>query len=429
MDHGSSQPARSACAPSDLPPRPFRRRYPRAVIAAVRALRGLRTPKLAFYAPRSTLEVRSHETARACTPAVDFHAHLGRWLSPTAAWIEPDVGRLLEEMDALNVSGVVNLDGRWGPELEENLDRYDRAHPGRFFTFCHLDWRVLEHRNGPDRLVTMLNRSISAGARGVKVWKDLGLGVTVRGKPLLPDDPMLGDAWEAAAEAGVPVLIHVADPVAFFLPANRNNERIEELRRHPRGARHEGGREYFLRLIDALEHLVAAHPRTMFVSAHGCYPENLARVSQLLDRYHNLHIDISAVAQTLGRQPRATRELIIRHPDQVLFGTDIFPIRPSMHRIYFRLLETDDEAFDYSDELAPRSGRWQIYGLDLPATVLEKVYRANGERLLGIRRHPPARAHDRIEPAVLLDQHGPLAGDEDPGNRTSLPEPATPVSR
>ena len=43
-------------------------------------------------------------------------------------------------MDACGVETVVNLDGRWGEDLSANLDRYDRAHPGRFLTFCHLDW-------------------------------------------------------------------------------------------------------------------------------------------------------------------------------------------------------------------------------------------------------------------------------------------------
>jgi predicted TIM-barrel fold metal-dependent hydrolase len=391
---------------ADDPPEPFRHRYPAAVTAAVRMARRMRTPRLARYAPRSTLELPAHHPMQAAVPAIDFHAHLGRWISPTGTWMEPDVNRLVSQMAELNVSAVVNLDGRWGSELERNLDRYDRAHPGRFFTFCHMDWRLLEQPQGPTHLVAMLQRSAAAGARGIKVWKDLGMGVTVRGRRVLPDEPMLHDLWEAAAEAGLPVLIHVADPVAFFDPPDRTNERLEEMRRNPRGARHTGGREHFLRLIDALEHLVAAHPRTMFVSAHGCYPENLGRVGQLLDRYHNLHVDIAAVVQTLGRQPRAARALMLGHPGQVLFGSDIFPIRPSMHRISFRFLETDDEAFEYSDELAPPSGRWQISGLDLPRSVLEKVYRANAARLLGLgaaARRPSGSLCQPAGPARVPD--------------------------
>lgn len=395
---------RSVVAPNDRPPRPFLRRYPAPVVSTIRFLRKVRTPPLAFYAPISTLELPAHEPMQASVAAIDFHAHLGRWLSPTGNWIEPDVDRLLEEMEELNVSSIVNLDGRWGSELQENLDRYDRAHPSRFFTFCHLDWSLLEHRDGPDRLVATLQRSLSVGARGVKVWKDLGLGITARGRRVLPDDPMLDTMWEAVADAKVPVLIHVGDPVAFFFPADRRNERLEEMRRNPRGAQHDGGRAMFLRLIDALEHVVATHPRTMFVSAHGCYPENLARVGELLGRYPNLHVDISAATPTLGRQPRASRRLIMDHPEQVLFGTDLFPIRPASHRIVFRLLETDDEAFDYLDDPVPQSGRWQIYGLDLPQGVLTNVYRANALRLLHgstTSRFPdPHRCTNGMRPAL-----------------------------
>ena len=90
----------------------------------------------------------------------------------TAAGSSRTSARCSPLMDAVNVEAIVNLDGRWGEELEANLDRYDRAHPGRFFTFCHVDWADL------DGLVDSLAASRDAGARGLKVWKDLGLGVT-----------------------------------------------------------------------------------------------------------------------------------------------------------------------------------------------------------------------------------------------------------
>ena len=54
-----------------------------------------------------------------------------------------------------------------------------------------------------------LRRSVAAGARGLKVWKDLGIKVEVRGRRILPDDPMLDAVWEEAGALGVPVLIHV----------------------------------------------------------------------------------------------------------------------------------------------------------------------------------------------------------------------------
>jgi predicted TIM-barrel fold metal-dependent hydrolase len=287
-------------------------------------------------------------------------------------------------MDQLNVGALVNLDGRWGRELEENLERYDRAHPGRFYSFCHLDWRLLDQPGGEDRLVASLERSIAAGARGLKVWKDLGMSVRVHNRSIMLDDPRLAAVWARAGELGVPVLIHVADPIAFFHPADLHNERLEELLRSPKSSRSREGLEEFHRLHDSFENVVASHPSTRFVGAHGLWPENLAHVSAMLDHYPNLSIDIAARAAEFGRQPRAARLLLTRHQDRVLFGTDIYPIDRNAHQIYFRLLETNDEAFSYSTDPIPPCGRWPIYGLGLEEHVLVQIYRENARKLLGL---------------------------------------------
>ena len=193
------------------PPRPFSR-HPMSgpLRRVVRRARRSRTPRLSSYAPVSMLELPDHTPSRACIPAIDFHTHLGRWLSDSGGWMEHDVVQLLDLMDACNVEAMVNLDGRWGPELEENLDRYDRAHPGRFVSFCHLDWRVLDQPHGEERLAGSLRQWVSKGARGLKVWKDLGMTVTARGRRILPNDPLLTPIWTAAGELDVPVLVHVA---------------------------------------------------------------------------------------------------------------------------------------------------------------------------------------------------------------------------
>jgi predicted TIM-barrel fold metal-dependent hydrolase len=367
------------------PPGPFyRRAAPEPLRVVVRRLRELRTPRLSSYAPVSMLELPDHTPNRARTPAIDFHTHLGRWLSGSGQWMEQDVAALLDLMDSVNVEAMVNLDGRWGSELEANLDRYDRAHPGRFFSFCHLDWSLLDQPDGDDRLASSLRRSVEQGARGLKIWKDLGMSVTARGRRILPDDPLLAHAWAVAGELGIPVLIHVADPVAFFHPADRHNERLEELLRHPKASRSREGIKEFHGLMDSLERVVASHPSTRIIAAHGLHIEDLSHVSGLLDRYPNFSIDIAARAPELGRQPRTARKLLVQHVDRVLFGTDSFPIAAGVHQQYFRLLETDDEAFPYSADEVPPCGRWPIYGLDLPDDVLRRIYSENARRLLGL---------------------------------------------
>ena len=344
-------------------------------------------PRLDRFEPRSMLELPEHRVRSASVAAIDAHAHLGRWLTPDSSWIAPDVGALLRMMEECNLTALVNLDGRWDRELEANLDRLDRSHPDRFYTFCHLDWSLLEQSGATDALVRSLERSAASGARGLKVWRDLGLAATANGRKVLSDDPLLAPVWEAAGALGLPVLMHTGDPLAFFQPVNRFNERIQELRNHPGLSRAREGPTTFHRLLAAFEATVAAHPGTTFVGAHVAgYAENLAWVDALLSRYANLFVDISARAPELGRQPRAAAALIRRHADRVLFGADLIPIRAEQYGTYFRLLETDDEYFSYSTDGPPGHGRWNISGLGLEPAVLAQVYAANARRLLSISR-------------------------------------------
>jgi predicted TIM-barrel fold metal-dependent hydrolase len=338
---------------------------------------------LAEYRPYSRLRLPRSSVLRASVPAVDAHTHIGRWLTGDR-WAVPDVAAFVGLMDSCNVAAMVNLDGLWGDELEANLDRYDRSHPHRFATFCHVDWAVLRGPNAEADLAASLERSVTAGARGLKVWKDLGLGVEDGdGHLVLPDDPRLDGLWETAGRLGVPVAIHTADPVAFFDPVDASNERLEELLARPDWSFRDPRFPRFERLMAALEAIVAAHPATTFIGVHaGCCAEDLAWVRRMLEQYPNFSIDIAARIAELGRQPRATRALIMNHPGRVLFGTDEIPPNRSTYEIYFRFLETADECFPYSPDNPPVSGRWTISALDLPAGVLAQVYAGNAGRLI-----------------------------------------------
>jgi predicted TIM-barrel fold metal-dependent hydrolase len=296
----------------------------------------------------------------------------------------PVVEDLLASMDELQVSGIVNLDGGWTDELEANLDRYDRAHPGRFATFCRLDWSETGRAGWGERLAASVRDSAARGAVGLKLWKDIGLRLRdERGELFFLDDPRLAPVWAAVAEAGLPVLVHIADPLAFFSPLDPSNERIEELLAHPDWHFHGPQFPSFERLLDSLEHCVAANPGVNFIGAHvGCYAEDLSWVDRMLVAYPNFNVDISARIAELGRQPRAARRLMLKHPDRVLFGTDVFPPTVQAYQTYLRFLSTDDEYFPYSEENPPGTGRWMISGVDLPDEVLAQVLAGNARRLV-----------------------------------------------
>jgi predicted TIM-barrel fold metal-dependent hydrolase len=329
--------------------------------------------RLRDFAPVSMMTARTTRVTEPAAPIVDVHNHLGRRL--TGVWRAPDPDALIAMMDAAGVATIVNLDGEWTDELEANLDRYDRKHPGRFVTFARVDWNDTSTPGWGDRMAASLTDSVRRGAAGLKLWKDIGLRVRdERGQLIFLDDERLEPLWDALAETGVPALIHTADPAAFFQPLDARNERLEELLRHPDW--HFYGPEFppLQRLLDAFEAVVAAHPRVRFIGAHvGCLAENLDWVEQMLDRYPNYRVDIAARIAELGRQPRRTRALIEHHPDRVLLGTDCAPPEAADYELYLRFLASSDEAFAYSTEQPPPTGRWTISGLGLPDDLAAKV--------------------------------------------------------
>ena len=351
-------------------------------------LERLRQLPAAAWRPVQQLVLPATEVARPAVPAIDVHNHLGRWLSHDSSWVVPDVGALLALLDECGVRTVVNLDGLWGDELTANVERYDRAHPGRFVTFCQLDWPMLAEPGGERLLLESLEDSARRGARGVKVWKHLGLQVRDgEGELVLPDDPRVVAVLERAGELGLPVLIHVADPVAFFEPLDERNERLDELLEVPEWWFGDRSRyPAFDTILTALEGLVLATPGTTYIGAHvGCVAEDLDRVSALMDRAPNWHVDLGGRLAEIGRQPRRFRRLVATHPDRVLFGTDVYPPTAEDYRVLFRFLETDDESFPYAPGAeVPPQGRWTVSGAALPPELLPALYAGNAARILGL---------------------------------------------
>ena len=354
--------------------------------------RDWRELRLREYGPEPMLSVPTHEVTRASAPVVDVHNHLGQRSevkklldrSGLGTWVVEDVERLVDLMDQCNVATIVNLDGDWRDTLDANLDRYDRAHPGRFATFCRLDWDDCQEAGWPERFAKSLEDSIGRGAAGLKVWKDVGLHVRDEsGRLVMPDDKRLGALWQVAAEAELPVLIHVADPPAFFEPLSERNERLEQLLAHPEWHFADPKFPRFQALIDSLEHLVAGNPGVTFIGAHvGGNAEDLGWVGAMMQRYANFYVDVAARVSDIGRQPRAMKNLVQAHPTRVLFGTDAFPPSKDAYARYFRFFETDDEYFPYSNQNPPGSGRWAIYGLDLAPDMLANVYGQNARRVI-----------------------------------------------
>jgi predicted TIM-barrel fold metal-dependent hydrolase len=335
--------------------------------------------------PRSMLQVEVTEIDKPAFTAIDAHAHLGKWLSPHGEWMAPSVKLLLEHMNEAGVSKVVNLDGRWEEELDENIRRYDSAHPGMFATFAHFDWCALLNQNSTDLLISQLHRARDQGAKGIKIWKDLGLRVRdANGSLVLISDSRLTDVLSAAGELKLPIMVHTADPKTYFNPFDRRNEKYEQMALNSDLRYFGKNLPSHVGLHGALRKAVLSSPGTQFIGAHvGGAPENLQYVSSLLDELPNYSVDIAGRLSEIGRQPRTFRTFAEKYSDRILFGCDYYPFSVEGAKKYFRFLETDDEYFPYGEENSPPThGRWNIYGVHLNEETLRRIYNANALRLI-----------------------------------------------
>ncbi|MFC1608337.1 amidohydrolase family protein [Candidatus Latescibacterota bacterium] len=338
--------------------------------------------KLLDWQPKSMLVVKETIILRPKFPVIDIHNHLGRAFedeSPEA------VNRMIEEMDKAGVVSCVSLDARSKDDVyKQHLSRLKRMPKGRILVFFSPDFSKIDEPDFGRKEAARLEHAVKLGARGMKIFKSLGLTIRDKtGELVKVDDPRIDPIWAKCGELGIPVMIHVADPEAFFTPVDRFNERYDELGAHPNWAFYGDQFPPKEEILAQRNRVFARHPGTTFIGAHvGTLPEKLHQVGMWLDAYPNLHVDICARISDLGRQPRTARKFLIAYQDRVLFGTDTYPSAEA-YRIYYRFFETDDEYFDPAGG-HHRQARWMIYGVYLPDEVLEKIYYKNAEKILGM---------------------------------------------
>ena len=322
--------------------------------------------------PTPMVHLPAHEVPRAKFYVIDVHNHVDDAAVAPGKEIPP--ADVVKGMDQANVKKVVILTGMWGEKLQDVLDRMVKPYPDRFVVFTQMDWSKIDDPNFSAEMVAQLDEAVKRGARGLKVLKDWGLGVKGKSGKLVPiDDPRMDPVWEECGRLGIPLAIHSTDPEAFFTPVDAKNERYEELMHNPTWSFYGPAFPDKLTLLEQRNHVFAKHPNTIFIALHVAnWPENLDAVSQWLRKYPNMYVEFCA------REAGAVK-FFTEFQDRILFGTDAEPV-PDMYANYFRWLETEDEYFPYWGY--PEQGRWMIYGMSLPDSILEKVYHGNAEKIL-----------------------------------------------
>lgn len=252
------------------------------------------------YDPTPALVTKVTPVARPKFPATDIHAHWSLQLDPA---------QLLAAMDDLGLERAVNLSGGFGDQLDRMLDTFHAAAPGRLVIFANLDPKQIDAPDFGQRMAAMIRSAHAKGLGGLKIFKSLGLTIKDASGRVVPiDDPRFDPIWATCGELGIPVLIHSADPIAFFDPIDEKNERWVQLHRHPDWSFHGPQFPSFAEVIRQHDAMIARHPKTTFISAHmGSQAEDLASLSERLGRLPNLVVDLSGRVAELGRQPYASR--------------------------------------------------------------------------------------------------------------------------
>ncbi len=343
-------------------------------------------PDLALeeFEPATAAPLKENKIWKPKFPVIDIHSH------PRQSGMTAD--EMIKVMDESGVQAVVDLDGRWGrngERLKRVIEQYHLKYPDRLLAFFAPDLFKLGEKGFVEKECEKIEQAAKMGVKGIKIYKQFGtLWRDKSGQRIAVDDARLDPIWQKIGELGLPVVIHTANPVAFWEPTDRFNERYEEL--------HQGGawlESYYDKpqmpsheqLMQERENLMRKHPNTIFIGAHmAALGHDLKSLAKTLDEFPNFYVEISDRVYELGRQPYTTRDFFIKYQDRLLFGIDYIP-ETEVYRDYFRFFETYDEYFDYPRREF-KHGRWKIYGIGLPDSVLKKVYLENVGELLQIEK-------------------------------------------
>ncbi|MFB3881285.1 MAG: amidohydrolase family protein [Armatimonadota bacterium] len=347
---------------------------------------------------------------------IDAHAHVFPHYADLA----------VEVMDRCAVAQCVTLEWHdgFGDTLKEHLRLFAR-YPGRFVVFGNVDFCRINEPGFGRTAAEQMEIDVEAGMRGLKVYKALGLEYRDRdGQLWRVNDERLDPIWAKAGELGIPVLIHTADPPAFWQPVDEGNFWNGVLYGEY------AWWSYYRKQLPSREELLAErndvirrHPDTTFICPHvGSNAEWLVVAAEDLEAMPNLYYDISARIPIMGlpgRRSVESRQFLLEYSDRILFGTDVIYddtnvptgmqaqclYQPGEIRLgdadpgeryvattveflrsHLDFLTTDRVQMDPPFRRTTKG--YLIVGLNLPREVCDRILFGNAARLLGLSVRP-----------------------------------------
>ncbi len=326
------------------------------------------------YRPRSIYRTPQSHVEKARFPAIDMHSH-------AYASSPEEVEAWVKTMDEKGIEKTALLTKATGAKFDSLVAVYGRF-PGRFELFCGFDYTGYESPGWSEKAIRELERCVAAGAKGVGELGDKGKGLfysePTPAYGMHIDDPRLAPVLERCGQLGIPVSIHVAEPIWMYEPMDSTNDGL--MNAYTWRLDNQTGILGHAELIQTLENAVKAHPNTTFIACHvaNC-SYDLDIIGRLLQQYPNLYADISARYAEMAPIPRRVNRFFTENQGKLLYGTDM-GMDAGMYEITFRLLETEDEHFYETEQFGYH---WPLYGYGLSEEVLRKLYRDNALKCMG----------------------------------------------
>jgi predicted TIM-barrel fold metal-dependent hydrolase len=257
-------------------------------------------------------------------------------------------------------------------------------------TFCLDAW---DSPAWNDNTISWLKQTINDGASSVKVWKNIGMEFRdENGELVMIDDPQFKSVFEFIAASDVPLVGHLGEPKACWQP-------VEEMQASNNRNYFTQNPQYHMYLhpempsyeeqMQARDRMLDNNPELVFIGCHLASLEwSVDVLAEWLDKYPNTAVDMAARMGDLFYQTRDDREKVrnffINYQDRLIYGTDIIERGGSPESLYNKMHETWIRDWEYlvtDNTMTSRLIEGEFRGLQLPKSVVEKVYATNAKRL------------------------------------------------
>jgi len=299
------------------------------------------------------VELRRPPASRYHGPVIDAHCHYG---TPASS------GRMIKAGQLYGVSkwmGICRID-----QVKALRKRFGQQAGFSIW----MDHREARPQPFVDHSLRIIEQAVKLRCHCIKFWYKPEFNLRTG---MFFDDPRLDPIFQAISDAGLPVLVHIADPDIWWRKVYHDTERYETKKFTYRQLKNTLGRFPQLRVL---------------VAHFGGWPENLPFLADILERYPNCFFDTSAtkwIARELSQQPAEARSFMIRYADRLLFGSDLVAFKRadldhhcSRYWVHRHLYESDRFAPSPIDD-PDAEGRVHVAGLDLPGQLLARLYHDN----------------------------------------------------